>query len=227
MCQDRERLIGYIYDECEAGERQQIEDHLAGCPSCREEVAGLRAVRQDLLAWDVPSHASIWRPVTETRVWWRAVPAWAMAAAAGLMLLSGAAGGAIAQMLLARPDAGLQASAAPAVSPVTPMAMQPEPPATVTPASFDVVDLERRVAARLRAELATEMQAEMEARLQRIAAQQPRQTVVPDEVRTVLTLFQNDLNRVKSRQAGLEDSLEMVALSGQGQPVPVSYRPIP
>ena len=68
MCDDRERLIGYVYDECEADERQRNEQHLAGCLSCRQEIAGLRAVREDLLAWDVPSHASIWRPVTTERV---------------------------------------------------------------------------------------------------------------------------------------------------------------
>jgi hypothetical protein len=225
MCEDRERLIGYIYDECEAGERQQIEDHLSGCPSCREAVAGLRAVRQDLLAWDVPSHASIWRPVTEARVSWRAVPAWAMAAAATLMLLSGAAGGAHAPPQLSRAaNVAAEAAVHPATAPVAPVATAPV--TFSAPASLDLADLERRVAVRLRGELAAEMQAEMDARLQRIAAQQTRQTSVSDDVRYMLTLLTNDLNGMKKRQAGIEDSLETVALTG-AQPLPVSLRQTP
>ena len=54
MCDERERLIGYVYDECEAAERRAVESHLEECVDCRQEIAALRSVRQDLLAWAVP-----------------------------------------------------------------------------------------------------------------------------------------------------------------------------
>lgn len=94
MCEDRERLIGYIYDACEPGERRLIETHLAECATCRQEVRDLRGVRQDLLAWEVPSPPPVWRPVAPVRPVWQTMPAWAMAAAAAVVLAVGAAGGA-------------------------------------------------------------------------------------------------------------------------------------
>ena len=100
MCDERERLIGFIYDECDAGERRTIEEHVEACPTCRTEIAALRDVREDLLAWRVPVHEPIWRPLpvaaTPVAPWWRQVPAWALAAAASVMFFSGVAGGAIA-----------------------------------------------------------------------------------------------------------------------------------
>lgn len=94
MCNQRERLIGYVYSEGDAEDRAEVQRHLDVCAECRAEIAGLRAVRQDLLAWDVPAHESVWRPFVAAPVvpWWRQVPAWAMAAAASVMLLLGAAG---------------------------------------------------------------------------------------------------------------------------------------
>ena len=105
MCHERERLIDYVYDECDAEERGRVNDHLATCATCREEIAGLRATRQDLLAWEVPDHGSVWRPFAPARLtpWWREVPAWAMAAAAGIMFLIGVSGGVAAQAMMARP----------------------------------------------------------------------------------------------------------------------------
>ena len=99
MCNQRERLIGFIYSEGEAADRLEVQRHLDECAECRAEIAGLRSVREDLLAWDVPEHQSVWRPFVAAPVlpWWKQVPAWAMAAAAGVMLLIGAAGGAVVQ----------------------------------------------------------------------------------------------------------------------------------
>ena len=59
MCDDREKLIAYLYDEATAAERRQVDAHLATCAECREELRSLRGVRQDLLAWDVPAHESV------------------------------------------------------------------------------------------------------------------------------------------------------------------------
>jgi anti-sigma factor RsiW len=103
MCDERERLIGYIYDECDADERRQIETHLKSCHVCQQEIAGLQNVRQDLLAWAVPDHAPVWRPmpaaVAPPVVWWRQTPGWALAAAAAVVLAAGLAGGAATRLM--------------------------------------------------------------------------------------------------------------------------------
>ena len=97
MCTEREKLVDYIYNECDATERERMQRHLDSCHECRAEVKSLRSVREDLLAWDVPAHESVWRPFKPAPVLpvWRQVPAWAMAAAASIVLLLGAAGGAV------------------------------------------------------------------------------------------------------------------------------------
>jgi hypothetical protein len=102
MCNERERLIGYVYDECDDGERRAIEGHLETCGTCRIEIAGFRRLRQDLLAWDVPDHDSVWRPFAPARIapWWREVPGWALAAAAVAMFAVGAGGGVVTHALV-------------------------------------------------------------------------------------------------------------------------------
>jgi hypothetical protein len=113
MCDERERLIGYLYDECDAEERRQVETHLESCPTCRAEIGGLQSVRTDLLAWNVPEHAPVWRPmpaaVAPPVVWWRQTPGWALAAAATVVLAAGLAGGA-ATRLMTPPPAQAQAA---------------------------------------------------------------------------------------------------------------------
>jgi hypothetical protein len=106
MCDERERLIGYLYDECDAAERREIETHLKSCSVCRAEIGGLRNVRQDLLAWDVPDHSPVWRPIPAAAaptVWWRQTPGWAFAAAAAVVLAAGVAGGAATRILAPAP----------------------------------------------------------------------------------------------------------------------------
>ncbi|HEX5214771.1 MAG TPA: zf-HC2 domain-containing protein [Vicinamibacterales bacterium] len=152
MCDDRERLIGYVYDECEGRERQEIEAHLETCHTCRREITGLREVRQDLLAWDVPDSPSVWRPFAPQRapITWRDVPGWMLAAAASLVFFAGAAGGAATQVLLPRaaaivvpaPPALVAATAAPPRDGLASVAM------TSGPVPSDQVrDLEMRLQA--------------------------------------------------------------------------------
>ena len=103
MCDERERLIGYVYDDCDPAERRAIEEHLEDCGTCRAEISGLRSVRQDLLAWDVPPARCDLASASGKRAvlpWYRQVPAWAMAAAAGVMFLVGAAGGVVTHALV-------------------------------------------------------------------------------------------------------------------------------
>ena len=119
MCNERERLIGYVYDECDDGERRAIEAHVEGCGTCRTEIGGFRRVRQDLLAWDVPEHDSVWRPFAPARIapWWRDVPGWALAAAALAIFAVGAGGGVITHALVPH-DAAAAAIASNAPAPV-------------------------------------------------------------------------------------------------------------
>jgi hypothetical protein len=216
MCNDRERLIGYVYDECDPTERQRIENHLAACADCRQEIAGLRAVRQDLLAWDVPSHASIWRPVTPVRTLsWRDVPAWAMAAAAGLVLMAGAVGGAAAQVLLSRPTGQVAQSEASA-----PMTRRPV--VAETPTAADVGALERRLAV-IRAELS----AEMDERVRRVSAGQDRRAGAPElpqEYLQVMTSLYNQVVGVQHGLRGVENKVESVMAMTQPQTMPVSLQ---
>src|SRR5437868_9956348 len=102
MCDERERLIGYVYDECEPAEKRLVEAHLQTCETCREEISGLRGVRNDLLAWDVPDHGSVWTPFVKARPTpsWREIPMWSLAAAAAVVLMVGAAGGAVTQAFM-------------------------------------------------------------------------------------------------------------------------------
>ena len=102
MCDQREKLLGYVYDEGDAADRAEVQKHLDQCPDCRAEIAGLRSVRNDLLAWEVPAHAPVWRPFVAAPVvpWWKQVPTWALAAAAAVVLLLGATGSVIAQAVM-------------------------------------------------------------------------------------------------------------------------------
>ena len=114
MCNQRERLIGYVYNEGDASELQEVQRHLDSCAECRTEIAALRSVREDLLAWDVPASESVWRPFTPApvaRPWFRQVPAWAMAAAATIVMASGFAGGSFAHRFGAEPTQATVTSA--------------------------------------------------------------------------------------------------------------------
>jgi len=145
MCDERERLIGYVYDDCDPAERRAIEEHLEDCGTCRAEISGLRSVRQDLLAWDVPPHEAIWRPLPAAPVlpWYRQVPAWAMAAAAGVMFLVGAAGGVVTHALVPHTQPGTAAANGPA-------SIQMEP-AGVT--ASQLTEVEQRMVQMMREEL--------------------------------------------------------------------------
>ena len=91
-CQDKERLIAYLYEEQSVEERDLVEAHLAECQVCAEEIAELRGVRQHLTEWQ-PPHARLGfrivnEPVTppaRQRSW---IPAWAAFPAAAILVLA-------------------------------------------------------------------------------------------------------------------------------------------
>jgi hypothetical protein len=142
MCDDRERLIGYVYEECDASERRLIDAHLSECATCRDEIGGLRAVREDLLAWSVPEHESVWRPFApqQPASWWRQVPVWAMAAAASVMFAIGASGGIVTNAILSHRAAQVA------------RANQPQAP-TPTVATPNLTEQQQEMVASLREDL--------------------------------------------------------------------------
>jgi anti-sigma factor RsiW len=96
MC-NKEQLVGYLYDELDAVERRTFEAHLATCAECRTDVADLRQTRQHLTTWAPPDPEFDFHIVRgaaappPARRWFGFVPQWAMAAAASVLVLAGAA----------------------------------------------------------------------------------------------------------------------------------------
>jgi anti-sigma factor RsiW len=94
----KESLVALLYDELDAGERAEIEAHLASCAACRQEAGALRALRLELPAWMPPERelgfAIVDRTARTERVtrsaW--ALPAWGLAAAAALVLAATGSG---------------------------------------------------------------------------------------------------------------------------------------
>jgi hypothetical protein len=94
MCDSKELLISFVYDELDAAEREPFRRHLAACAECQAEVAGLRNTQRHLSAWAPPEPDLGFRivrnsaPVPAPRP---RGPLWGLAAAAVLVLAAGAA----------------------------------------------------------------------------------------------------------------------------------------
>jgi anti-sigma factor RsiW len=97
MC-NKEDLVAYLYDDLDGPSRLSLERHVRTCDACRDELAGMRAVRTDLLTWSPPEPDFAFRLVAEPKVIrprvasWRAwlTPAAGLAAAAVLVLAAAA-----------------------------------------------------------------------------------------------------------------------------------------
>jgi hypothetical protein len=91
-CQEKERLIAYLYDDQSGEEHDLVEAHLAECRACAEEIADLRAVRQQLTEWRAPETDLGFRVVKEPAAApprpWSWVPAWAALPAAAIVVLA-------------------------------------------------------------------------------------------------------------------------------------------
>ena len=148
MCENRERLIGYVYDECDPAERAEIEAHLESCHTCRQEIRGLREraagsagvgrarERSDLAADCTGASRS------RRGDWCRRGR---LAAAACATFLVGAAGGAATYALMPQP--------APAVAQASVRLQPPTATPAVTPA--ELAAFENKMLTRMRAELDT------------------------------------------------------------------------
>lgn len=98
-CDDKARLVAYLYGEADPADRAAVEAHLRACPACAGELEGFRAVRRDLRAWEPPDADlgfRIVRDTERTRTWWRRLPVWAPASIAAVLVLAAAA--ALAQL---------------------------------------------------------------------------------------------------------------------------------
>ena len=182
MCDERERLIDYLYDEADSAARREFERHLESCASCRDEVRAFGAVRTDLLAWEVPDGDSVWKPFAPPRPapFWREVPAWAMAAAAAVIFAIGAAGGAATRTIADRAS-------------VRPAAQQAAMPAQVVPAGVSRADLDA-----FGKQLSDTMRSEMDARVRLVSTHASSRAVSPDkDFQQVRALLQSGDERDK------------------------------
>jgi anti-sigma factor RsiW len=97
VCDDKDTLIAYLYDEIDPIVRRRVEDHLRVCAACAAEVTALSSVRVELASWSAPEReldfqfvrkpAEVLRPAA----WWSGVPVWAQVAAAVFVLAVSAA----------------------------------------------------------------------------------------------------------------------------------------
>jgi anti-sigma factor RsiW len=91
-CGDPDALMSYLYEDGPADARLAFEAHLRECARCADEVASLRAVREDMTAWTPPDAVLDFRvvrdpgPVSRRWGWMTAMPAWAQLAAASLVV---------------------------------------------------------------------------------------------------------------------------------------------
>jgi anti-sigma factor RsiW len=94
MC-DKELLVGHLYGELKPAEQRALEQHLAACAECREELESFRATRACLTSWAPPQPDLGFQivrsqPAPAPRRW-RVSPAWGLAAAAVLVMAAAAA----------------------------------------------------------------------------------------------------------------------------------------
>lgn len=209
MCDEREPLLTYLYDESDPAERQRVEAHLATCETCRDELAGLRQVREDLLAWDVPDHGSVWKPFTPARPsWsWRDVPAWTLAAAAAIMFAIGAASSVAANAWLS--------SAAPRTAVVVP-GPSSRPDARTAGAAVtkdDLIALEARVLKRVDT-ARTDADATVRAGLTTSEYDQLLNILV--DYNNSLIASRNDVKNLNQRVADLSNQVALMAQAQQG-----------
>jgi len=140
MCEEKDLLVSYLYDDVGDADRARFETHLRGCIDCREELTALRGVRADLTGWAPPSADLGFRIVQDPKVvqlkprGWRAwyTPAAGLAAAAVLVL---AAASAIAHVEIRRgPDGITLRTGWNSAAETTTAANVPAPVAPVAPA---------------------------------------------------------------------------------------------
>jgi len=97
MCDSKELLVGFLYDEIDPVSKRTFERHLMTCADCREELAALGATREQIALWAPPDADLGFRivrgatePAPSRFRFFSFSPAWGFAAAALLLLALGA-----------------------------------------------------------------------------------------------------------------------------------------
>ena len=96
MCDSKELLVSFLYDELDPAAKRAFDIHLATCVECRDELAELRTTRGHLASWAPPEPDFGFRIVRGAAApppapRFRITPAWGLAAAALLVVAVGAA----------------------------------------------------------------------------------------------------------------------------------------
>ena len=100
MCDSKELLVGFLYDEIDPVSKRTFERHLATCSECRAELAELDATREQIALWAPPDADLGFRIVRGAEAaaptplrfrFFSFSPAWGFAAAALVVLAIGAA----------------------------------------------------------------------------------------------------------------------------------------
>ena len=96
MCDSKELLVSFLYDELDPSAKRAFDIHLATCVECRDELAELRTTRGHLASWAPPEPDFGFRIVRGAAApppapRFRITPAWGLAAAALLVAAVGAA----------------------------------------------------------------------------------------------------------------------------------------
>jgi hypothetical protein len=98
MCDSKELLVGFLYDEIDPVSKRSFERHLATCADCRDELAELGATREQIALWSPPDADLGFRIVRDADAprpsrlrFFSFSPAWGLAAAAIIVLAIGAA----------------------------------------------------------------------------------------------------------------------------------------
>jgi hypothetical protein len=96
MCDSKELLVSFLYDELDPSAKRAFDIHLATCVECRDELAELRTTRGHLASWAPPETDFGFRIVRGAAApppapRFRITPAWGLAAAALLVVAVGAA----------------------------------------------------------------------------------------------------------------------------------------
>jgi hypothetical protein len=108
-CDDKATLVAYLYNEIDEADRLRVDEHLRECAACESEVGALAGVRTGLTQWappnvelgftivrkNAPEPATAPAPESAPDLsaarGWSAVPVWAQALAAVLVLAVSAA----------------------------------------------------------------------------------------------------------------------------------------
>lgn len=96
MCDSKELLVGFLYDELDPSAKRTFEQHLVACVECRDELMELGATRGQIALWTPPESDLGFRIVRGAAApppapRFRIAPAWGLAAAALLVMAVGAA----------------------------------------------------------------------------------------------------------------------------------------